>query len=124
MRQYNMKYRKKPIISDATQWFQNGNHPLDDVFRPFEATGVIPIEPREGKVVRYFRRPDVSGGYHCRECGKTMHVHGWIDTSEGGHIVCPSDWIITGIKNELYPCKADIFDATYELVEGQDGKLA
>jgi hypothetical protein len=26
------------------------------------------------------------------------------------------DWIIKGVKGELYPCKPDIFDATYELV--------
>ena len=43
--------------------------------------------------------------------------HGWIDTLEGGHIVCPGDWIITGVKGEHYPCKPDIFEMTYEPVE-------
>ena len=28
----------------------------------------------------------------------------------------PGDWIITGIKDEKYPCKSDIFEATYEAV--------
>jgi len=28
------------------------------------------------------------------------------------------DWIIRGVKGELYPCKPDIFEATYEPVEG------
>jgi hypothetical protein len=28
----------------------------------------------------------------------------------------PDDWTIRGVKGELYPCKADIFDATYEPV--------
>ena len=42
---------------------------------------------------------------------------GWIDTLEGGHIVCPGDWIITGIKKEKYPCKPDVFAATYEPAE-------
>jgi hypothetical protein len=42
-----------------------------------------------------------------------MHHHGWIDTFEGGHIVCPGDWIITGVKGEVYPCP-DIFEATYD----------
>jgi len=42
---------------------------------------------------------------------------GWIKTLEGGHEVTPGDWIITGIKGERYPCKPDIFAATYELVE-------
>jgi hypothetical protein len=40
--------------------------------------------------------------------------HGWIDTLEGSHIVCPGDWIITGVQGEHYPCKPDIFEATYD----------
>ena len=39
---------------------------------------------------------------------------GWIETLEGGHIVTPGDWIITGVKGERYPCKPDIFEATYD----------
>lgn len=38
----------------------------------------------------------------------------WVPTLEGGHIVTPGDWIITGVKGEHYPCKPDIFAATYE----------
>ncbi len=38
---------------------------------------------------------------------------GWLDTLEGGHVVTPGDWIITGVKGERYPCKPDIFFATY-----------
>ncbi len=41
----------------------------------------------------------------------------WIKTLEGRHEVTPGDWIITGIKGEKYPCKPDIFEATYERVE-------
>ena len=37
-----------------------------------------------------------------------------IPTLEGDHKARPGDWIIRGIKGELYPCKPDIFDATYE----------
>lgn len=70
----------------------------------------------EGDVVRYHRHPDDPGTRACQHCGKTMHVHGWIDTKEGGHIVCPGDWIITGVQGEHYPCKPDIFAATYEPV--------
>lgn len=39
-----------------------------------------------------------------------------IKTLEGIHEVSDGDWIITGIKDEKYPCKPDIFDATYEEV--------
>lgn len=108
-----MKFIKKPVVIEATQWWKNGDHPQDDVLRPFEDTGVVPTEPREGAVVRYFRRPDVDGQSRCKHCSHTMHDHGWIDTFEGGHIVCPGDYVITGIKGERYPCKPDIFAATY-----------
>ncbi len=107
------KHRKKPVIIEATQWFKNGDHPQDR----WSGHGVNP-EGFEGAVVRYFRRPDVSGESCCRNCPNTMHDHGWIDTLEGGHIVCPGDWIITGVKGERYPCKPDIFAATYEPMEG------
>jgi hypothetical protein len=40
-----------------------------------------------------------------------------IQTLEGTMRADPGDWIIRGVKNELYPCKDDIFQATYELVE-------
>ena len=33
------------------------------------------------------------------------------------HLASPGDWIIQGVKGELYPCKPDIFEATYEPVE-------
>lgn len=39
---------------------------------------------------------------------------GWVKTLEGGHLVSPGDWIITGVRGEHYPCKPDIFEATYE----------
>ena len=114
-----MKDRKKPIIIEATQWHKNGDHPQDDTMRPFEDTGKIPTEPREGAIVRYFRHPIVDGQKNCEKCGQIMHNHGWIDTMEGGHIVCPGDWIITGVKGEHYPCKPDIFAMTYEEADGE-----
>ena len=40
-----------------------------------------------------------------------------IPTLEGMMVARPGDWIIRGVKGELYPCKADIFEATYEAVQ-------
>ena len=40
----------------------------------------------------------------------------FIPTLEGTHEAKIGDWIIQGVKGELYPCKADIFGMTYELV--------
>ena len=122
-----MKFRKKPVVIDATQWHKNGDHPEDyakdhDGFEGGELR-VFPGAERkangwEGDVVRYYRHPDVPGDKLCEQCGKRHHVHGWIDTLEQGHRVCPGDWIITGVKGEIYPCKPDIFAATYEPVQG------
>jgi hypothetical protein len=121
-----MKFRKKPVVIEATQWFKNGDHPLD---YSSEQSGfqngrliAIPAEHRkvhnwEGDIVRYYRSPNVDGGMECKHCERIMHEHGWIDTLEGGHVVCPGDWIITGVKGEHYPCKPDIFEMTYERVE-------
>jgi hypothetical protein len=111
-----MKFRKKPVVIEATQWFKNGDHPED------KCEGVLPSDGgqpflSEGKVVRYYRNPIGDGNEFCQHCKNPMHVHGWIDTLEGGHIVCPCDWIITGVKGERYPCKPDIFEATYEPAE-------
>lgn len=78
------KYRKKPVVIEATQWlgFQKGPHDLNIV--PYRGSG----------------------------------SQGCIETLEGGHIVTINDWIITGVKGEQYPCKPDIFEATYEPVIG------
>jgi len=96
-----VKFRKKPVVVEAYQWM-----------------GHDPQRP-EDEVVRYFRRPDIPDSSVCPECGEQMYLHGWIDTLESvdGHRVCRCDWIIKGVKGEFYPCKPDIFEATYEPVE-------
>lgn len=86
-----MKYRKKPVVVEAEKW--DGNF-LEDVIRYTDS------ETRK-----------------CEHCGEMLYLHGWISTLEGGHIVCPGDWIITGVKGERYPCKPDIFEQTYDLAE-------
>ena len=44
-----------------------------------------------------------------------------IPTLEGTHNFTPKDVLITGVKGEIYPCKIDIFEATYDLVENLQG---
>lgn len=84
-----MKFRKKPVVIEATQWFKHGDHP--------EVKKWMVGNPEGGKWVESEK--------------------GWIQTLEGGHEVTPGDWIITGVKGEHYPCKPDIFEMTYERVE-------
>ena len=115
-------YTKKPITVHAARWFKNGDHPSDyaNVTQGLEGGELRSFSGAEGRargweggVVRRFRHPDVPGAKPCERCGKPHHVHGWIDTLEQGHRVCPGDWIITGVAGERYPCKPAIFDATY-----------
>ena len=76
------KYRKKPVVIEAEQFWSH-DKPWPD--------GVIQCEPDPEKP-KDFR----------------------IETLEGPHHVSEGDWIITGVQGEKYPCKPDIFDATYE----------
>lgn len=119
------KFRKKPVVVEAERWFKNGDHSEDySEERPFMENGVFTMKPGsyfkehdfEGGVVRYFRRPDLPGETICHHCSLIMHDHGWIDTLEGGHIVCPGDWVITGTAGERYPCKPQIFETIYEAI--------
>lgn len=117
------RFRKRPVVVDAAEWRKNGDHPED---YSAQVSGYENGELREwsgdearakeweGQVVRYYRTPAADGLEECKHCGRVMHVHGWIDTLEGGHIVCPGDIIITGVHGEHYPCKPDIFWKTYE----------
>ena len=72
-----MKFRKKPVVIEAVQWFPCATVP-----------GVV-----------------------------NHGAWGSIDTLEGTMRVDSGDWVITGVKGEKYPCKPDIFAATYEPAE-------
>ena len=87
------KYRKRTIVVEAEQWFKHGD-----------------VACVERSVFSH------RGGCRCSLCNSLMDVHGVVQTLEGKHIVCPGDWIITGIKGEKYSCKPDIFQETYELI--------
>ena len=85
------KYRKKPVVIEATQWFKDGDHPAVVMRDTYEQKKISPGITYVGKV------PIVK-------------------TLEGEHIVTPGDYIITGVVGETYPCKPDIFLMTYEEV--------
>lgn len=103
-----MNFRKKSTVTIAFQWFKNGDHPDD---------GPLADSSRkiEGKVVRYFRHPEIKGFTICSRCNHPMHEHGWIDTpKDGGHIVCPGDWLTAEITDKYYPFQSDIFEKNLE----------
>lgn len=81
-----MKYRKKPVVIDAWR---------------------LPMRDGASRVFN-----DDSNIIFKRENGAI--VEAVISTLEGTMVANNGDWIIRGVKGELYPCKPDIFAATYE----------
>lgn len=75
---------------EATQWFQNGDHPQDES-TPLEESGEA-TELSEGKVVQHFHSPDLEGNEYCPQCGNRMQRHGVLN---GEEFVCPGDYIVT-----------------------------
>ena len=88
-----MKYRKRALVIEAEQ-FQT--YPLPTVL-PFLGTG-------DDSGAEY-RRPDPPPTLRW----EIKTLEGWLTISDG-------DWIIKGIAGEFYPCKPEIFAASYEEV--------
>ena len=94
-------FRKKPVVIEAFQMTPERREDNID----------WPVWLHEA----WQRGFDESGGlfpahFHFVEAGDELAVR----TLEGIHLVSWGDWIIKGVKGELYPCKPDIFAATYE----------
>lgn len=115
-----MKFRKKPVEVEATQWFKNGDHPedylsLSEGLKPGEFRIYTFEKMPEGEVVRYFRHPGVDGQSLCR-CGKPYDTHGWIDDEFNGKSVCPGDWIVTDSEGRYHRYSPKTFALNYEAV--------
>jgi hypothetical protein len=85
------KFRKRPIVIEAMPWPIAGSY-------------------ADAVDIRQWVREN--GGE-----ARTNHAGLFIVTLEGDMEVLPGDWVIRGIKGEFYPCKPDIFEATYEPVD-------
>lgn len=91
------KFRKKPVVIEAVLLAA----PLGD------GIGIV-----QQRVIHWMRAHDV------RACAHPEGVT--IPTLEGEMLASFGDYIIKGVQGEFYPCKPDIFAATYELVEDDD----
>lgn len=65
----------------------------------------------------WYGEPEIEGVTYPPIDGNFYIGDAYIETLEGRMTINNGDWIITGIRGEKYPCKADIFAATYEPVE-------
>ncbi|NBU83480.1 MAG: hypothetical protein EBS21_02540 [Sphingomonadaceae bacterium] len=86
-----MNYRKKPVVIQAVQFHDT-------------AESLSAISDFSGKTISVdYQEPE--------------HPYLKIETLEGTMSASIGDWIIKGVKGEFYPCKPDIFEATYEKAE-------
>lgn len=92
------KYRKKPVIVDAITFDELINHGLAN------SNSIINGMPWS---FEYEGHPITHENDECY----------LIPTLEGIHNMTPKDMLITGVSREIYPCKIDIFELTYEKVE-------
>jgi len=86
-------YRKKPVAIEAFRWTGGPDQTEDPEWI---------VEKIKDKMVWF------------APLGAAMYI----ETLEGVMTARPGDYIIKGVKGEIYPCKADIFEATYEEVKG------
>ena len=91
-----MKYRKKPIVIEAFK-LKNKGLIKEDWFWDAVQNGTI--------------------NPHNFETFNSRPAWCEINTLEGTMIVRAGDYIIRGIDGEIYPCKAEIFEKTYEVAE-------
>lgn len=99
----NNLYRKKPVVIEAFQMTKE--RILDSTDWPEWLIEAWKKDPKEeGSMF-----PTLHAGI---PCGTVT-----IRTLEGFHEVTIGDWVIQGVKGELYPCKPEIFAMTYEPVE-------
>ena len=98
------KYRKKPIVIEAFQMTKE--HRWDNSEWP--------------NWLHIAWNKDYGEGALFIDADDTARERLVIGTLEGVHRVEWDDWIIKGIKGELYPCKPDIFEATYEPVKDNE----
>ena len=85
------KYRKKPVVIEAVQY--DGNFRCLDIFSIYDVGNFKLGKEEDGSP--YLLIPTLEGDMKC---------------SKG-------DYVIKGIQGEYYPCKPNIFEQTYELVE-------
>ena len=96
------KYRKKPVVIEA---FRMGIDPRPDWFQDAVSANEITTH----------RIGEIGQGLSPFDHSKT---HCIIKTLEGEIKGDYGDYIIQGVQGEIYPCKPDIFEQTYEAVEG------
>jgi hypothetical protein len=83
-------YRKKPVVIEAVRYTGANIAEIWDAFTAEHVYG--PVDGVDGHPA-------------------------YVETGGGRVVVNPGDWVIRGTAGELYPCRPEIFEETYEAVE-------
>lgn len=94
------RYRKKPVVVDAVR-LENNEHSIENAVEFVYNIGMETSTIGRNATIQQVAK---EGGFI-------------IKTLEGDMKACFGDYIIKGVNGEFYPCKPDIFEKTYELVE-------
>lgn len=115
------QYKKRPVVIEAMQWDGTAEG----------ATPIIDWILNDGGTARFVGQGENHSMRHDEECRKVIDPRDGleyptgqalptapaflvIDTLEGSHRQDAKDFTIKGVAGEFYPCKPDIFAATYE----------
>lgn len=94
-----MRYRKKPVEIEAEQWPDDGDTSYDALCQ-------------RAKIHRWIK----DNGGKTQVVNHMGDIYSAIITLEGEMRISSGDFVIRGVQGEFYPCKPDIFEATYEPV--------
>lgn len=95
-----MKFRKKPVVIEAIRW--DGENLAE----------VLSFTGKSPRFEEWFSSFDEYAAHVSSDDNKFK-----VFTPEGAMEANVGDWIIRGVRGEHYPCKPDIFAATYEAAE-------
>ena len=93
-----MKFRKKPVVIEAVQFLPGDALAIDELMDWLDGHGAVYVPHGETE----------------------LEIRTLEDGHDGRakHVASAGDWLIRGVQGEFYACKPDIFEATYERVEG------
>ena len=98
-------YRKKPVVIEAVQLTWQTWDEVCEFMVAFDDMIGVWVDPESGKFTPLMFAPPRHLSLDDAEIGCLI---------EGEHLARQGDWIIRGVQGEFYPCKPEIFDATYD----------
>jgi hypothetical protein len=102
-----MFFRKKPVVVEAFLWTGGPDQTEDPEW-----------------IIEAIKRKEVWFKNEYDNTNTAIECHMYIKTLEGNHMANTGDYIIKGVKGEIYPCKPDIFQLTYEEAPRQELRKA